>query len=109
MAFAKNRLCGTEKKGRVQNRGTQSAPLYKKAVAKMAARFACHSLAPPPCYIIFLRLCIERVIGVLKQKYTILESILPINMIMCDDSTSLSKNRQNCSISVRLLYLFSDD
>ena len=85
-----------EKKGRVQNRGAQSTPLYKKAVAKMAARFARHSLAPP-CYIIFLRLCIERVIGVLKQKYTILESILPINMIMCDDSTSLSKNRQNCS------------
>lgn len=38
-----------------------------------------------------VRIHIERVIGVLKQKYTILESILPINMIMCDDSTSLSK------------------
>lgn len=38
-----------------------------------------------------VRIHIERVIRVLKQNYTILESVLPINMIMCDDSTSLSK------------------
>ena len=28
----------------------------------------------------------EWVIGLLQQKYTILESNLPINMIICDDS-----------------------
>lgn len=27
----------------------------------------------------------EQVIGVLRQKYTFLESILPISMILCDD------------------------
>ena len=33
-----------------------------------------------------VRIHVERVIGLLKQKYTLLESILPINMIMCDES-----------------------
>ena len=56
MAFAKNKLCGTEKKGHVQNRSAQSAPLYQQGVAKMATRFVHHSLVPP-CYIIFLHLC----------------------------------------------------
>ena len=37
-----------------------------------------------------VRIHVERVIGVLRQKYTILESILPINMIMCDDRTETS-------------------
>ena len=32
----------------------------------------------------------ERVIGVVRQKFTILESTLPINMIMCDRETNLS-------------------
>ena len=31
-----------------------------------------------------VRIHVERVIGLLKQKYTMLESTLPINMIMCD-------------------------
>ena len=31
-----------------------------------------------------VRIHVERVIGLLRQKYTILESTLPINMIMCD-------------------------
>lgn len=30
-----------------------------------------------------VRIHVERVIGVIRQKYTILESRLPINMIMC--------------------------
>lgn len=37
-----------------------------------------------------LRIHIERVIGVIRQKYTILESTLSINMIMCDDETDIS-------------------
>ena len=28
---------------------------------------------------------LERVIGVIRQRYTILESTLPINMIMCNE------------------------
>ena len=32
----------------------------------------------------------ERVIGVLKQKYTISQSILSISSIMCDSATELS-------------------
>jgi len=35
-----------------------------------------------------VRIHVERVIGLLRQKYTILESTLPINMIMCDSETS---------------------
>lgn len=37
-----------------------------------------------------VRIHVERVIGVLRQKYTILESTLPINMIMSDDDTKNS-------------------
>ena len=37
-----------------------------------------------------VRIHVERVIGVLRQKYTILQSTLPINMIMCDDTTETS-------------------
>lgn len=37
-----------------------------------------------------VRIHVERVIGVLRQKYTILESTLPINMIMCEDGTESS-------------------
>jgi len=33
-----------------------------------------------------IRIHVERVIGVIRQKYTILQSTLPINMIMCGDS-----------------------
>ena len=33
-----------------------------------------------------VRINVERVIGVMIQKYTSLESTLPINMIMCEDS-----------------------
>ena len=38
------------------------------------------------------RVCIhvERVIGVIWQKYTILDSTLPINMIMCDEEEDYS-------------------
>lgn len=32
-----------------------------------------------------VRIHVERVIGLLKQKYTLLEYTLPINMIMCPD------------------------
>ena len=37
-----------------------------------------------------VRIHVERVIGLLRQKYTILESTLPINMIMCDSETDCS-------------------
>ena len=37
-----------------------------------------------------VRIHVERVIGVVRQKFTILESTLPINMIMCDRETNLS-------------------
>lgn len=37
-----------------------------------------------------VRIHVERVIGVVRQKYTILESKLAINMIMCDEETKTS-------------------
>ena len=37
-----------------------------------------------------VRIHVERVIGVLKQKYTIFQSILPISSFMCDEGTSTS-------------------
>ncbi len=37
-----------------------------------------------------VRIHVERVIGVLRQKYSILESTLSINMIMCDEATNVS-------------------
>ena len=42
------------------------------------------------CKLSRVRIHVERVIGVLRQKYTILESTLAINMIMCDDKTQIS-------------------
>jgi len=44
------------------------------------------------CQLSRVRIHVERVINirVLRQKYTILQSILPINMIMCDDTTETS-------------------
>ena len=37
-----------------------------------------------------VRIHFERVIGMVRQKYTILQSILPINLIMCESSESES-------------------
>ena len=37
-----------------------------------------------------VRIHVERVIGVLRQKYSILGSTLPINMIMCDEDVKIS-------------------
>ena len=37
-----------------------------------------------------VRIHVERVIGVIRQKYTILESRLPINMIMCAEEEDIS-------------------
>ena len=37
-----------------------------------------------------LRIHVERVIGMVKQKYTFLESTLPINMIMCAEDNDVS-------------------
>ena len=37
-----------------------------------------------------VRIHVERVIGVVRQKYTILESKLAINMIMCDKEKKTS-------------------
>ena len=37
-----------------------------------------------------VRIHVERVIGVVRQKYTILQSTLPVNFIMCCDSENTS-------------------
>ena len=37
-----------------------------------------------------VRFHVERVIGLLQQKYTIFESILPINLIMCNEQVDYS-------------------
>ena len=37
-----------------------------------------------------VRIHVERVIGFLRQKYTMLESTLPINTMMCDDDHEIS-------------------
>ncbi len=37
-----------------------------------------------------VRIHVERVIGVLRQKYRILGSTVPINMIMCDEEVNIS-------------------
>ena len=37
-----------------------------------------------------VRIHVERVIGFLRQKYTMLESTLPINTIMCDEQSQFS-------------------
>ena len=37
-----------------------------------------------------VRIHVERVIGVLRQKYSILQSTLSINVIMCDEATDVS-------------------
>jgi len=37
-----------------------------------------------------VRIHVERVIGVVRQKYIILQSTLPINMIMCDNDENIS-------------------
>ena len=52
-----------------------------------------------------LRIHVERVIGVLKQKYTILQSILPIALIPVskDNLATVDKMVKVCCASVRLL------
>ena len=37
-----------------------------------------------------VRIHVERVIGMVRQKYTILQSILPISLIMCDSESDIS-------------------
>ena len=37
-----------------------------------------------------VRIHVERVIGVVRQKYTILQSTLPINFIMCSETKEIS-------------------
>ena len=37
-----------------------------------------------------VRIHVERVIGMLRQKYTYLGGVLPINTIMCDSSSEYS-------------------
>ena len=41
-------------------------------------------------FVYTLRIHIDRVIGMVKQKYTFLESTLPIKMIMCDKIIKVS-------------------
>ena len=37
-----------------------------------------------------VRIHVERVIGSIRQKYTILQSTLPINMLMCEETETVS-------------------
>ena len=37
-----------------------------------------------------VRIHVERVIGSIRQKYTILQSTIPINMLMCDEGETVS-------------------
>ena len=48
-----------------------------------------------------VRIHIERVIGVLKQKYTILQGTISISLIVCDNST-IDKNISVCCACVNL-------
>ena len=55
-----------------------------------------------------LRIHVERVIGMVKQKYTYLESTLPIKMIMCGKIVKVSTILHVLyAIFVTLLYLLS--
>lgn len=51
-----------------------------------------------------VRIHVERVIGVLKQKYTILESILPIALVSdsCDHNSTIDKLVKVCAALVNL-------
>ena len=61
-----------------------------------------------------VRIHVERVIGFLRQKYTLLESTLPNNMIMCPENSDISlidKIVTVCCVyvtAVSLLFHFSD-
>ena len=37
-----------------------------------------------------VRIHVERIIGLVRQKYTILQSTLPVNLIMCDEEEDTS-------------------
>ena len=41
-------------------------------------------------YLEFVCIHVERVIGAVRQKYIILQSILPVNFIMCADTEDVS-------------------
>ena len=56
---------------------------WKKQLSRLESDTACQLSC-------VYRIHIERVIGYLRQKYTILHSTLAINMIMCDDDTDTS-------------------
>lgn len=43
------------------------------------------------CQLSRIRIHVERVIGVLKQKYSLLESTIPINFIMTEDTSMIDK------------------
>ena len=53
-------------------------------------RLATHDHVTKPRQLSRARIHVERVIGVIRQKYTILESTLPINMIICDEEEDFS-------------------
>ena len=53
------------------------------------------------CQLSWVQIHVERVIGFLRQKYTILEHTLPINMIMCSD------NSDNISVIYKIVTVCS--
>jgi hypothetical protein len=55
-----------------------------------------------------VRIHVERVIGVIRQKYSILESTLNINMIMCDDIATSDSIIDKIVVICSALYNFCD-
>ena len=55
-----------------------------------------------------VRIHVERVIGLIKQKYSILESTLNINMIMCDEASNVSAIDKIVAVHAALCNCVSD-
>ena len=49
-----------------------------------------------------LQIHVERVIGMVRQKYTILQSTLPINMIMCGGDSEVSAVNKMVTVACAL-------
>ena len=49
-----------------------------------------------------VRIHVKRVIGVVRQKYTVLQSMLPVNFIMCSETEDISAIDKVVTISCAL-------
>ena len=49
-----------------------------------------------------VRIHVERVIGMVRQNYTILQSTLPINMIMCEEDSEISTVDKTVTVACAL-------